>query len=228
MAKRSVSMRALLEQHNNIIKELSKKLKTIEKEGEGRPQWKNEQRAEAIDEARSISRVLAVELKTTAARQENASRDVFNETRKGLGKTQTAPTQELLWRQQATLLNNLEPEKAIERYRYMLGKLTPDEKKAWRHVFDDTLELAVLGDPIFEFQAEQEIAKNRTPDEKAALRAKEKAERLSEFLPTITAIFEDNFKDALDGREPANDPASVYDTIQQNIEAEYSRVAGGS
>jgi len=217
-------MRTLAEQHNTVVKELSKRLKAIDKEGENRPQWKLEQRAEATDKARRESRRLAVELKTFTARQEVASRDLYNETRKGAGKAKAAPSAELLWRQQAALLLGLEPEKAIERYSYMLGKLTPDEKGEWRHVFDDTLELAVQGDPVYEFQAEQEIARHRTSDEKAVLRAKQKAERMSEFVPTLTAIFDDNFQDALDGREPASDPASVYDTMEQNIEAEFSRV----
>jgi hypothetical protein len=217
-------MRDITERHNEVIKKLSKRLAAIHKESENRPQWRLEQQAAALDEARRESRNLAVDLKMAAATQETASRDVFNETRKGAGKVKPAPSEALLWRQQAALLNGLEPKQAIPRYSYMLSKLTPDEKQAWKHVFDDALEFAVFGDPEFEFQAQQEIAKHRTPEEKAALRASQKAERFSEYVPTILGIFESNLKEAQSGETPANDPAEVFDRITADIDAEFAKV----
>jgi hypothetical protein len=217
-------MRDIFNKHNDIVNRLRQKLAEADREGEGRPQWKLERRAAALDEAKKASTSLRVDLKITTANKSQAAHDVFNETRKGGAKTKPAPSEALLWRQQAALLNGLEPKQAIPRYSHMLSKLTPDEKLAWRYVFDDALELAVFGDPALEFQAAQVINQNRTPDEKAALKAMQKAERFEDFVPTLTAIFETNLKEAEDGDKQANDPAVVFDTINNDIDAEFAKL----
>jgi hypothetical protein len=218
-------LRKIINRHNDVITTLRQKLAEIEREGEGRPGWKLEKRAEALEEAKRASGTIAVELKLEAANKRIACQDVFNEIRKGGAKTKPAPSERLYWLQQAqSLFNGRTPEQAIELYSYQLKKMTPAERLAWRHVFDDSLELSVYGEPDLEYQAAQVINQNRTLDEKAALHAMRKADRLEEFTPTLTAVFQANLKEASEGEESANDPDNVFSDIEQKIEAEFARV----
>jgi len=219
-------VRKIINRHNDLITTLRQKLAEIDRDGEGRPQWKNEKRAEALDTARAASRTLAVELSLAAAQKYVVSRDVFNEIRKGGSKVKPAPSEKLYWFQQAqALFNGRKPEQAIELYGYQLKKMTPEERQAWRYVFDDALELATYGgDPALEYQASQVINQNRTLDEKGALRAMQEATRLQDYAPTLKAIFEANFTEAIENDKQANDPAEVLDVIERDISAELARV----
>lgn len=218
-------MRKIISRHKDVIATLRQKLAEADREGEGRPQWKAEQRAAAIEEARRASGTMAVELKLEAANKRLACQDVFNEIRKGGAKTKPAPSERLYWLQQAqALFNGRTPEQAIELYSYQLKKMTPEERQAWRHVFDDSLELSVYGEPDLEYQAAQVINQNRTTDEKAALHAMRKADRLEEFVPTLTAILQANLQEAEAGEASANDPDNVLSDIERKVEAEFARI----
>lgn len=218
-------MRSICEKHNNITSKLRNNLETIQKESEGRPAWAREQRAEAIDKAKAESRSLAVELKVEVAGKQNAARDVFNETRKGQSTKTPTASERLLYQQHAAMMfAGKTPEQSIQLYEYSLSKLTPAEKQSWRHVYDDALELACYGDPAIEFQAAQTIAKYRTPDEKSALRAVQKADRMGDFTETITAVMETNIQEAIDGETQANNPAEVFDIIERDVAAELASV----
>ena len=218
-------MRKIINRHNDLIATLRQKLSEADREGEGRPAWKLEKRAEALETARRASGNLTVELKVEAANQRIFARDVFNETRKGGAKTKPAPSEKLFWQQQAqALFNGRAPEQRIELYKYQLTKMTPEERQAWRYVFDDNLELSVYGEPALEYQAAQIINQHRTIDEKVALHAMRKADRFEEFVPTLTAIFQTNLKEAEAGEASANDPDNVLSDIEQNVEAEFARV----
>ena len=91
-------------------------------------------------------------------------------------------------------------------------------------MFDDGLELATYGEPELEYQAAQVISKYRTPDEKAALQAKQKAERFEDFIPTLTAVFQANLKEAEEGETSANDPENVLSEIEQKVDAEFAKI----
>jgi hypothetical protein len=218
-------VRKIINRHNDLMTTLRQKLAEVDRDGEGRPQWKSEKRAEAIDTARAASRTLALELSLAAAQKYVASQDIFNEIRKGGSKVKPAPSEKLFWLQQAqALFNGRKPEQAIELYGYQLKKMTPEERQAWRHVFDDALELATYGDPTLEFKTAQVIGEHRTIDERAALRAMQEATRLQDYAPTLKAIFEANFTEAIENDKQANDPAEVLDVIERDISAELARV----
>lgn len=218
-------MKKIINKHNDIITTLRQKLDEINREGEGRPTWKLEKRTAAIDEAKKASQGLAVDLSIMAAQKRADTLDVFNEMRKGGAKVKPAPSEKLYWLQQVqAAFNGRTPEQAIEMYKHQLTKLTPEERQAWRYMFDDGLELATYGDPELEFQAAQTINQNRTLDEKSALKAMQEAERFQDYAPTLKAIFQANLSEAIDGEKQANDPAEVFDTISNDISAELAKV----
>jgi len=189
------------------------------------PQWKLENRAAAISEAKAASLIIAADLNIMTAQKRNITQDVFNETRKGGAKIKPAPSEKLYWLQQVqAAFNGRTPEQAIELYSYQLSKMTPDERLAWRYMFDDGLELATYGDPVLEFKAAQIINQNRTIEEKSALKAMQEAERFQDYAPTIKAIFQANLDEAIDGEKQASDPAEVFDTISNDIAAELAKV----
>jgi hypothetical protein len=218
-------MRQLINKHNDIVTTLRQKLTEINREGEGRPAWKLENRTAAINEAKKASLSLAADLNIMTAQKRNITQDVFNETRKGGAKIKPAPSEKLYWLQQVqAAFNGRTPEQAIELYSYQLSKMTPDERLAWRYMFDDGLELATYGDPVLEFKAAQIINQNRTIEEKSALKAMQEAERFQDYAPTIKAIFQANLDEAIDGEKQASDPAEVFDTISNDIAAELAKV----
>jgi hypothetical protein len=218
-------MRQLINKHNDIITTLRQKLTEINREGENRPAWKLENRTAAINEAKKASLSLAADLNIMTAQKRNITQDVFNETRKGGAKIKPAPSEKLYWLQQVqAAFNGRTPEQAIELYSYQLSKMTPDERLAWRYMFDDGLELATYGDPVLEFKAAQIINQNRTIEEKSALKAMQEAERFQDYAPTIKAIFQANLDEAIDGEKQASDPAEVFDTISNDIAAELAKV----
>jgi hypothetical protein len=220
-------MRSILARHNDIISKLAARLATIQREGEGRPHWVIQERAAAIDGAKSASRDMAIELKLMAATQTTEARDNFNKAWRGLNHRtlKHTPSERLLWQQlAATTFNGRTPEQAFELYERLVNRMAPEERILYRHIPDEFLELAVYGEPANEFKASQVIDKYRTPEEREARLVLLKAERFEDFVPTLTAIFATNLKEAEDGDKQANDPLNALDNIEQNVAAEFAQV----
>lgn len=220
-------MRKILARHNDITTALRARLANIEKEGENRPQWALKERNEAIEKAKAASRDLTVELKMQAMADQAEAKASFIKAWKNTDHRtlKHTPTERLAWQQLAQAsLQGREPEQAQAVYERQVQSMTAEERLLYRHIFDQFLELAVYGDPTEEYNAARTIDKYRSAEEKQARAAMDKAERMADFVPTLKALMETNIKEAKEGEKQASDPLEVFETIEQDVKAEFAKV----
>ncbi len=213
-------LKSYASQSDALCRNLTAEIGKLKSEGRSN-EWTLKKVNEATETARQANRHLQLEMKIETAGLQNEAKEYYLGVWQGDNQGVSSGAEKAQWRSLAqNCFKGRSPEEAIEIYERQVDRMTTTDKKKYRHIFDQELEIATYGDPVKEHMAGKAVDKHRSQEEREAKKDFDMSRRTGEFLGTLTAQFDMNLDGAEKGEAPL-ETTSIVDGIEKNVTGEF-------